>query len=150
MQLPHALLPYAEKTIILVCDRLTANFYSAKNRQFELIEHRENDRLTLDDTERYVVSVGDGRGIATETDEKLKLREADRFYRELCAWLFERLKTHAYEKLIVVVPHEDKNRLTDHLHTDVRERLDRVVPKELTKLSDAELISRLNEERKNP
>lgn len=150
MQLPHALLPYAEKTVILVCDRSTANFFEAKQRQFERAEHRENDQQMLSDTERYVISVGDGRGIATETDEKLKLREADRFYRELCAWLFERLKTNGYEKLIVVVPHEDKNRLTDHLHTDVRTRLDRVVPKELTKLSEAELIQRLDEERKNP
>lgn len=144
------MLPYAEKTIILVCDRLTANFYEAKKRLFALVEHRENERLTLNDTDRYSVAVGNSGGVATEMDEKLKLREADRFYRELCEWLFERLKTNGYEKLIVVVPHEDKNRLTDHLHTDARARLDRVIPKELTKLSDAELIQRINEERKTP
>lgn len=140
MQLSESILPYDEKTFILVADRLRAKFYLADKTNFTLIQELINDRMEVGDSERYASNVGGGARLAISQDEQLKEREAQTFYKQLAGILFERKQHSEYQKLILVISHEDKNVLTDELHTTVRESLELTIPKELIKTPDDQLV----------
>ncbi len=146
MHISETLRPYEETTYILVTDRLHAKFYQANKRDFAFIEKKENDRLKIGETERYSSQGGDGP-LFQSKDEQLDDREALTFYKELAKDLFEQKQKKAFEKLIIVIPQNDKNLLVNELHPDVQHSLELVIPKELTRLSEDELIEKINEAR---
>lgn len=148
MQLSSELLPYEERTILLVCDRMQARLYEAHNREVSLLDTITYNQLPLDENERYSVQVA-GERMSKSQDEGLKEREAGDFYKQLAEYLFGLGKRVDYAKLVPVIPKDDQNMLLEALHPDVSTRVDRVVPKQLTKVADDELIKRLDQERRS-
>ena len=146
MHISENFLPYESKTIILVCDRLHAKVYQAHDREFNFVEEITDDRLPIGEAERYTASGGGHQ--FTENDEGLKEREAHVFYAELAKKLFEHKHKAGFEKLILVVPHEDKNVLIEALHDDVKRVLDRTIPKQLTKVGEDQVIEAIDAERR--
>jgi hypothetical protein len=146
MQIPQDFLSYEQKTLILVCDRGRAKFYNAFNRDFKLAEEIQNDRLELDDIEPY--STVAGGHLSKSQDENFKDREAKIFYKKLAKKIFDKKQTDDFLKLIIIIAHEDKNILFDELHEEVKQLLEFVIPEQLLKKPDDELVKIINKERK--
>lgn len=146
MHISETFLPYESKTFILVCDRLHAKLYQAYDREFDFVEEMIDDRLPIEDAARYTGS-GGGHNF-TENDEGLKEREAHVFYGELAKKLFEYKHKEGFEKLILVVPHEDKNMLVEALQDDVKRVFERTIAKQLTKIGEDQLIEAIDAERR--
>ena len=149
MQISQDFLPYEHKTLILVCDSSHAKFYQAYERNFELMEEIKNDRIKLDDFERYTTQTGGGI-LSKIEDEDFKERETKMFYKKLAQILFDRFHDEKNSKLILVVPEGDKNVLVDSLHEEIKKSLVLVIGKQSTKIPDDQLIMSIDEERKNP
>ncbi|MBI2475408.1 host attachment protein [Candidatus Uhrbacteria bacterium] len=149
MQIPQNFLSYEHKTLILVCDSSHAKFYQAYERNFELIEEIKNDRMKLEDTERYTTQTGGGI-LSKVEDEDFKERETKIFYKKLAGILFDRFHDEKNSKLILVVPEGDKNVLVDSLHEKVKKSLVHAIGKQPPKIPDAQLIKFIDEGRKNP
>lgn len=147
MQLPEQLLPYESPTLVFVCDRANAAAYQANDREVNLLESHDNERLGLEDVEREQVAVGGDR-FAKASDEGMKEREAKMFYKSMAQDLFDHLKKGEFEELILVVPGDDKNFLIEELHAEVSEKLVLTLPKQLTKVSQDELFERVDQARR--
>lgn len=147
MQIPEQYLPYEFKTFILVCDHLHAKVYQAHGREFNFVQEWKDERLDMSgDTERYQSSTGSQHFAAQ--DEDFKEREGKLFYHELAKQLFDLKHEQGFEKLILVVPHGDKNVLEEALHDDVKRVLERTIPKQLTKVSEDDLVEAIDKERR--
>lgn len=147
MQISEHYLPYESKTVLLVCDHLHGKVYHAKGREFNLIQEWKNERLDMTgDTERYQSS--NGAQHFSSQDEGFKEREGNAFYVELAKHLFELKQTEGFEHLFLIVPHEDKHLLEDALHPEVKQTWNQTIPKQLTKMSDGDLIEALDKERR--
>lgn len=134
MKLSNNLLPYSQKTLILVCDRGGAKFYQALERAFDLINEIKNDRLNVEDIQPYFTLAGPKLSISQ--DENLKDREAKIFYKKLAQEIFDRKQKTEFQKLIIVIAHEDKNILHDCLHEEIKPLLQLVIPEQSLKISD--------------
>jgi len=147
MQISEQFLPYEFKTVLLVCDHLHGKVYHAHGREFKRVQEWNNERLDMTtDTERY--QTANGAQHFSAQDEGFKEREGNKFYQELANHLFELKHGEGFEKLILVVPHEDKNVLEEMLHDDVKRVLERTIPKQLTKVSDEDLVEAVDNERR--
>jgi len=146
MQISQDFLPYEHKTLILVCDSSHAKLYQAYERNFELMEEIKNDRIKLDDTERYTTQTGGGI-LSSIEDEDFKERETKMFYKKLSGVLFDRFHDEENSKLILVIPEGDKNVLIDLLHEKVKKSLLCAIGKQSTKIQDDQLVKMIDEER---
>lgn len=147
MHISDDFLPYSKNTLVLIIDRSSAKFYRAEERDFNLLEKKENERLGIEDTERYVSS-SKGARLSKAQDEQLKEREATVFYKALAENVFEYKQKNSFEKLIIVVPPDDKNLFTNYLHTDIKPTIELMIPKQLTKIADDALIKAIDKERR--
>ncbi len=147
MHISEPLLPYEKKTLILICDRQHAKFYQALDRDFDFVEEIKNDRSKLDDPEHYSAPIGGSR-VAITTDEKLKDREAHAFYQDLAKKLFDLTQTD-HEEILIAIPNDDKNILSDALHEQVKKLITLVIDKELTKMPEDKLIEIIDSHRRN-
>lgn len=145
MQIPQDFLAYAQKTLILVCDRGRAKFYQAFDRKFNLAEEIKNDRLELDDVEPY--STLAGGHLSQSQDEDFKDREAKMFYKKLAQEIFDRKQKDEFQKLIIVIAHEDKNILLDELHEEIKQTLQFVILEQVLKIPDDELVKIIDDRR---
>ncbi|MBI4714109.1 host attachment protein [Candidatus Uhrbacteria bacterium] len=146
MQISQDFLPYEHKTLILVCDNAHAKLYQAFGREFNFVEEIKNDRIKLDDIERYATQTGGGI-LSKIEDEDFKEREAKTFYKKLAQMLSDRKDAEEW-KLILVVPQEDKNVILDLLQNDVKQSLVHVIEKQPPKLPDDQLIKFIDNERR--
>ena len=147
MQISQDFLPYKHKTLILVCDSSHAKFYQAYERNFELIEEIKNDRIKLDDTERYSTQTGGGI-LSKVVDEDFKERETKMFYKKLADKLFDSFHDEKNSKLILIIPDGDKHVLTNELHEDVKQSLVHAIGKQATKIPEDQLVKMIDEERR--
>lgn len=143
MQIPQDFLAHNQKTLILVCDRGRAKFYQAFDRELNLVEEIKNDRLELDDVEPY--STLAGGHLSQSQDEDFKDREAKKFYQKLAQEIFDRKQKAEFQKLIIVIAHEDKNILLACLHEEIRPLLELVVPEQSLKISDNALAKLIDD-----
>jgi len=148
MHIPEQFLSYDKKTLLLVCDKKIAKLYTAFDREFQSLEQLENDRLSLDDTERYTAAIAEGK-LTKGQDESLKDREGQTFYKHLAQVLFTKKQEGLFDTLILVVPQDDKNSLVGALHPEVEKTLDRVIGKQLTKVSEDQLVEKVDAERRS-
>ena len=146
MQIPEQFLPYNEKTCIFVCDHVHAKVYQAFQNDFNFFEEVTDTRAKLDDIERY--SQGDGSLHFSAQDEGFKEREAHLFYKQLARKLFDLKQSQSFEKLVLVLPEEDKNIFVDLLHEDVKHSIEQIVPKQLTNLSEDQLVEAIDKARR--
>jgi len=143
MILADHLLPYSHDTLLLVCDRASARFLHAHDREVKEVDTIENDRL--DPVNEHPPG---GEHMAVTRDEHYHEHEAEVFYKKLAERLFELKQQMSYEDLILVVPGDDKNLLADALHEDVRQTLQSTLPKLLTNLGDAEVMEHVDQHRR--
>lgn len=146
MKIPEPIPGFDAPTYLLFADKLSARLFCGKNRTFELLEKFHSKELPLRDTEKnQKIDTATGVHDAVE-DEHLKERARDRFFDFLGEKLFDAWKEEKFKELFVAVPETEKNLFLQKLHPELHASLLCVIPKTLTRVSEAELLDIVHKE----
>ena len=142
MHIPEPLKSYEQPTLILVADGLSAKLYRAHERSCDEIEKKEED-ASLGDIEHHTTKTPSGK-MARMEDEHIKERARKHFFTGLAKELHMRLQRNEYERLVYIVPEQDKTFFLDLLHPEVKSHIWACVPKILTNVDTLTILKKID------
>ena len=145
MQIPQEIRAFLQPTCIVVTDGRQAKLFLAADRNVEPLETIKNEHLPLGDEERLLKQKPSGI-YSTDTQENLKDIAREELYHLLAERLHLMLQKKECERFVITVPEDHVNELKESLPVDVLDRVDKFIPKILTKMSLIDIIARVQEE----
>ncbi len=137
-----------EKTWMVVFDATTCHFYHYDRDHLDLfkemnhVENRDkNIAFSTDRPGRYKTS--SGRGTYT-TEKDPKTNKIFHFVKEIDHFLEKERASNHYDKLILVAEPRMMGRIKKHITKNVKRLIEHEIPKDLTKMNEHLLLTRVN------
>lgn len=144
MQIPAELPSFERPTLLVVSDSQHALFFEIHNRILEPAGKIEVDYPAKENMQRTSGKAPGGTHFA-EQAEKLEDEKEHRFAHLLSHELQHRLQQKTFEELLLTAPQERLTEFIEALHHDIKSRLKKTLPKQLTKESPIEILKRIYE-----
>lgn len=144
MNIPNRLPAIQRPTLMVVSDASHALFFALQDRKLENAGDISIDYPPKDDMERTSIQTPSGMHSA-EQSENLEMEKIHRFSQQLADELRARVRKNGIDEIYLTASQEHLQQFLNALHPDVRARVTRTLPKQVTKEPPLEILSRLHE-----
>lgn len=149
MQIPQPIEGFDTPTLIVILDRLNAEFYLGSDRQFECVGYLKTSPLDFENTggERKTLLRNTGTGVVDAVaDEDMNKIYRKRFFKSVSEELWTRFQAKEFECMILVTSKGYEREFMDLLRQELAASVTKVVSALLTKRSLPEIVERIQGE----